>query len=235
VHRPARLTFVAFALLAAAGAAALWIATPAADDLQQRVKGIAAAAQVLVLQPSEVPDLLAHALVSIEDERFYSHHGLDSFGIARAGLDDLRYRCFCEGASTITEQLADMAYYAGSGRGRRKLPSMTLAVKIELEASKQQILAGYLSIVPTGAGITGARAAACTYFGHDLSGLTVAEAAEIAGMPQAPSAYDPRRNPERARSRRSAVLRQMQAEGYISAPQRAQADAEPLLGKGPGC
>jgi membrane peptidoglycan carboxypeptidase len=235
VRRAARLTFVAFALVLIVSAGALWVTTPAADDLQQRVARIATAAHVPVLEPAQVPDLLAHALVSVEDERFYSHHGLDSIGIGRAVFDDLRYLCLCEGGSTITEQLADMAYYAGSGRGRRKLPSMTVALKIELEASKQQILADYFSIVPSGYGLTGARAAACAFFGRRPESLTIAEAAEIAGMPQAPSVYDPRRNPERARARRSDVLRRMQEEGYIDAGQRAQADAAPVTGGGPGC
>lgn len=235
MRRAARLTFVAVVLVVVIGVAWLWIGTPRPDDLQQRVARIAAAAHVKVLQPAQVPDLLAHALVSVEDERFYSHHGLDSIGIGRAAFDDLRYRCLCEGGSTITEQLADMAYYSGGGRGRRKLPSMTVALKIELEASKQQILADYFSIVPSGYGLTGARAAACAFFGHGLESLGVAEAAEIAGMPQAPSLYDPRRNPQRAQARRSDVLRRMQEEGYIDAAQRAQADAAPVVGSGPGC
>jgi membrane peptidoglycan carboxypeptidase len=235
VRRPARLIFIALVLVLVVGAGALWTTTPPADDLQQRVARIAKAAHVAVLEPAQVPDLLAHALVSVEDERFYSHHGLDSIGIGRAVFDDLRDRCLCEGGSTITEQLADMAYYAGSGRGRRKLPSMTVALKIELETSKQQILADYLSIVPSGYGLTGAPAASCAFFGHGLASLTVAEAAEIAGMPQAPSVYDPRRNPERARARRSDVLRRMQEEGYIDGGQRADANAAPVLNASPGC
>ena len=215
--------------------AGLWAATPSPDDLQQRVSRTATLAHVPVLQPAQIPDLLAHALVSIEDERFYSHHGLDTVGIVRAAFDDVRDHCFCEGGSTITEQLADMAYYSGRGRGSRKLPSMTLALKIELQTSKQRILADYLSIVPSGYGLTGARAAACSFFGHGLESLSVAEAAEIAGMPQAPSVYDPRRNPERARARRSDVLRRMQEQGYIDAAQRMKADTAPVVGNGQGC
>ena len=235
MHRAARLTFATLALVVVAGTAALTIATPSADDLQPRVARIAAAAHVPVLQPAQVPDPLAHALASIEDERFYSHHGLDSIGFLRAVFNDIRYRCLCEGGSTITEQLADMAYYSGRGRGSRKVQSMTVALKIELETSKQQILADYLSIVPSGYGLTGARAAACAFFGHGLESLTVAEAAEIAGMPQAPSVYDPRRNPAAARARRADVLRRMLEEGYIDAGQRAQADAAPVVSSGPGC
>jgi membrane peptidoglycan carboxypeptidase len=235
VRRAARLTFVVLALVVIAGAGGLWAGTPSAEDLPQRVSRIATAAHVPLLQPAQVPDVLAHALVSIEDERFYSHHGLDRIGIGRAAVDDLRYRCFCEGGSTLTEQLADMAYYSGHGRGSRKLPSMMVALKIEVEASKQQILAYYLSIVPSGYGLTGARAASCAFFGHGLEALTVAEAAEIAGMPQAPSVYDPRRNSEPARARRSQVLRRMQEEGYIDAAERAQADAAPVVRGGGGC
>jgi membrane peptidoglycan carboxypeptidase len=235
VRGAARLIVAALVVAALAGAGLLWLLAPPATDLQQRVSRIASASHVSVLKPDQVPSLLAHALVAVEDERFYTHHGLDSIGIARAGFDDLRFRCFCEGGSTITEQLADMAYYSGSGRGRRKLPSMTVALKIELLTSKQQILANYLTVVPTGANVTGAGAASCLYFHHDLKTLTVAEAAELAGMPQAPSAYDPRYHPAAAAGRRSEVLRRMRDSGYITEAQRASADAAPVVKTGSGC
>jgi membrane peptidoglycan carboxypeptidase len=235
LRRPTRLILPALALLVLVGFGALWIFTPPATDLQQRVAKIAAAERVPVLAPEQVPPLLAQALVAIEDERFYEHHGLDSIGIARATLDDIRYACFCEGGSTLTEQVADMAYYAGSGRGRRKLPSMTVGLKIELHERKQRILADYLTIVPMGAGLTGAQRASCTYFHHRLDQINLAEAAELAGMPQAPSAYDPRYHPQAARSRRSEVLRRMQEMDYISSSQRAGANAQPVVESGSQC
>jgi penicillin-binding protein 1A len=214
---------------------ALWLSTPSAGDLQQRVARIASADGTRELAPDEVPPLLATALVSIEDERFYSHHGIDSIGLARALVDDVRYVCLCEGGSTISEQVADMAYYAGSGRGQRKLPSMTVGVKIEFRYSKQQILADYLSIVPSGYGVNGMPAAACAYFHHSLANLSLAEAAELAGMPQAPSLYDPRYHPEAARARRSAVLHQMRWDGYISASEQTAAEDAPVTEAGSGC
>ena len=128
-----------------------------------------------------------------------------------------------------------MAYYSGSGRGRRKLPSMTVALKIELRTDKQQILADYLTIVPTGANVTGAQTAACLYFRHRLQSLSVAEAAELAGMPQAPSAYDPRYHPQAAAARRSQVLRRMRESGYITETQQAAATSAPVVSGGAGC
>ena len=231
----ARLIVAALGLVIVASAAVLWLTTPTAADLEQQVAAVAAAEKVQMLKPSDVPELLARAVVAIEDERFYTHHGIDSIGLGRAVLTDARYACLCEGGSTITEQLADMAYYSGSGRGRRKLPSMTVALKIEEQNSKAQILADYVSIVPSGAGLTGMRSASCQFFHHGLDRLTVAEAAELGGMPQAPSAYDPRYHPEAAQHRRSAVLKRMQEQRYITESQRAEADQAPVVGSGVGC
>jgi penicillin-binding protein 1A len=220
-------------LLVLAGGAGLWVTTPSADDLQQRVAALTAAAGVRPLQPAEVPSLLGRAVVAVEDERFSLHHGLDTVGTARAAWNDLVRRCLCEGGSTLTQQLAKMVYFSDQGRIQRKLPGMAVALKIELRHTKPEILAYYLSIVPTGFGLTGARQAACAYFGRDLPQLSVAQAAEIAGMIQAPSAYDARYHPELARERRNQVLGRMVEAGYLTADQANAAASTPVV-SGPG-
>ncbi len=223
------------ALMAVAGSAGyLWMSTPSASDLQARVAAIAGLGRLL---PSQLPALLEHAVVAAEDERFYVHHGLDTIGSARAVWDDVTRLCLCEGGSTVTQQLAKLVYYPGDGRLARKLPSVAVAFKIELRYSKAQIMADYLSVVSTGYGLVGAQAGSCAYFGHDLSTLTAAQAAELAGMIQGPAAYDPRFHPDRARARRDYALGRMVETGYITPEEAQAAKAAPLVstGTGAGC
>ncbi|HEY7200576.1 MAG TPA: biosynthetic peptidoglycan transglycosylase [Candidatus Dormibacteraeota bacterium] len=218
-------------LLGAAVAGYLGITTPSGDDLPQRVAGLSRGAP---LRPADVPAVLEQAVVAVEDERFYAHHGLDTVGTARAVWVDLSGRCTCEGGSTITQQLAKTVYFPEEDRIARKLPGMAVALKIELRYDKRQILADYLSVVPTGYGLVGAREAACAYFGRPLADLTVGQAAELAGSVQAPSVTDPRYDPAAARARRDYVLERMVEVGYLDAAQAAAARAEPVLGVVPG-
>ncbi len=210
----------------------MWLKTPAATDVQARTLAYAAAHSAAVIRPGDVPRLLAQAIVATEDERFYRHHGIDSIGIGRAILDDIRYRCACQGASTITQQLAKILYLGGSDRGFHKLDGIALAIKIERHVDKPGILADYLSVVPTGPTIVGMGTAACVYFGHPLAGLDLAGYALLAGLPQAPSAYDPLLHPEAATSRRSEVLGLMVSEQYISQAQATAAAAQPYRAHG---
>ena len=218
-------------LVAVVAGAGLWVATPSGADLDRHVLAI----NPHPLRPSDVPPLLSRAVTAAEDERFWIHHGLDTLGTSRALLVDVTQLCACQGGSTITQQLANVAYYSDQGRLQRKLPAMAVALKIELRHDKQTILADYLSVVPSGYALVGARAAACAYFGHDLDRLTLAEAAEIAGVIAAPSVYDPRRGPDFARSRRSYVLGRMVELGYATRSEADAAGDEPVLGSGPGC
>lgn len=220
-------------LMTAAGSSAFfWFTTPSASDLAARVAAMAPGGQ---LQPAQVPQVLEHAVVAAEDERFYVHHGLDTVGTGRAIWDDVSRLCACEGGSTVTQQLAKLVYYPDDGRLARKLPSVALAFKIELRYSKAQIIAAYLSVVPTGYGLVGATAASCRYFGHDLSSLSVAEAAELAGMVQGPSAYDPRYHPAKARARRDYAIERMLEVGYITQDEARIAKAAPVVIPGTGC
>ena len=214
--------------------ATLWVSTPDVSDVQQRVAALTRERRVALLAPNQVPDLLAKAVVATEDERFYSHHGIDTIGLARALAYDVANRCLCQGGSTITQQVVKQLYLNGSDRGRDKIIDMVLALKVEQVLSKQQIMADYLSEIATGLGRRGVTAAACAYYRAPLSGLTLGQYALIAGMTQAPSIYDPTVNPGAARDRRAQVLSAMMADHYISAAQASTANAEPVLDRGPG-
>lgn len=216
----------ALLLLGLAATSYLGVATPSGADLSQRVAALAGGRP---LRAEDVPSLLAHALVAVEDERFYVHHGLDTLGTARAVWDDVTGLCACEGGSTITQQLVKNVYYPTDDHIARKLPGMAVALKVELRTDKSTIIADYLSVVPTGYGLVGARAASCAYFGHGLTQLTPAEAAELAGMVRAPSLYDPRLHPDLARARRDYALDRMVDVGYLTPAQAAAARTEPVL------
>ena len=206
-----------------------WIATPPADDVEARVARIAAGYGVPLMLPSEVPPVLAEAVVATEDERFYEHHGIDGIGLIRAGLDDIANRCFCEGGSTLTEQLVKETYLNGSDRGVSKLVDTVVAFKVETIIDKQRIMADWMTLAPTGANLYGMGPAACLYFGRRLGSLDLAQYALLAGLPQAPSADDPRTNRRNAMRRRSEVLDAMLGHRFISRAQAATARAEPLL------
>ena len=207
----------------------LWVSTPDVSDVQARVAAVTREHGVVLLRPDQVPDLLAQAVVATEDSRFYSHHGLDTVGLARAVVYDATNRCLCEGGSTITQQLVKQLYLNNSDRGRDKVTDMVLALKVEQVLSKQQIMADYLSEIATGFGRYGVAQAACAYFHAPLGNLTVGQYALLAGVTQAPSVYDPTVNPSAAEQRRSAVLRDMVNERYITAAQAAAADQEPVI------
>lgn len=224
-----RRVFAAVAAVCLVGLAAAWAATPSPDQVQRMVVARAAADHVPLLRPGQVPPTLANALIAIEDERFERHHGVDLLGLARALAHDVWYRCLCEGGSTLTQQVVKLVYLGRSDAGWNKPLGMFMAFKLETGVDKPTILADYLSLAPTGAGLEGAQAAACAYFGLPLDRLDLGQAALIAGMPQAPSAYDPRYHPQAAQSRRDAVLHQMVSDGYATPAQAAAAAASPVV------
>ena len=227
-----RRLLVVGALIVAAlapSAATLWVLTPSGNDIQDRVAAVTASHGVRLLAPNEVPKLLAEAVVATEDERFYSHHGVDSIGLARALLFDLTNLCMCEGGSTITEQLVKDVYLNGSDRGYNKLEDIVLALKVEGVIGKDQIMADYLSEITTGYGKFGVSSAACAYFNKPLSNLDLSQYALLAGVTQAPSLYDPTIDPAAARARRAQVLASMVSDHLITADQAAAAGLEPVL------
>jgi membrane peptidoglycan carboxypeptidase len=235
-----RLT-LALAIVAALllpSAATLWVSSPGVSDIQQRVEALTNSYGVPLLGVDQVPKVLADAVVATEDERFYEHHGIDSIGLGRAVLYDVVNVCLCQGGSTITEQLVKDVYLGGSDRGYNKMTDLALALKAERVLNKNEIMADYLSEIPSGLGRYGVTAAACAYFRAPLGGLTLGQYALLAGVTQAPSYYDPTVNPEAAIDRRSEVLAQMVADHYVTAAAAQSANAEPVLDRGPdrpGC
>ena len=234
---PLRRVAVAFALLFAFFApsvATLWIWSPDPSDIQGRVTRLASSNGLILLGENDVPALLADAVVATEDERFYSHHGVDSIGLGRALLYDVVNVCLCQGGSTITQQLVKDVYLGGSDLGYNKLEGLALALKVERVLSKRQIMADYLSIITTGFGRRGVTAAACAYYRAPLQGLSIAQYALLAGVTQAPSLYDPTVDPDAASHRRAQVLAAMVSDHYITPAQAQAANAEPVLDRGPG-
>ena len=230
------MALVAIAAVVVPSLITLWVWTPPAGDVQQRVRDRTDSLGVVLLREGEVPPVLAQAVVATEDESFYSHHGIDSIGLARAVLYDVANLCLCQGGSTITEQLAKDVYLGGSDRGYNKLEDLMLALKIEQVIGKRQILADYLSVIPTGLNRYGVSAAACAYFHAPLRSLSLGQYALLAGVTQAPSLYDPTVDPAAAAARRSHVLSAMVADKMISKTEAEAANAEQVLATtGPGC
>jgi len=225
---------IAMALLAVAvvlgpSVTTLWVSTPSGADVQARVEDLTHHYGIMLLGPGDIPATLAKAVVATEDERFYTHHGIDSLGLARALIYDVSNRCLCQGGSTITEQLVKDVYLGGSDRGYSKLVDIALAFKVERVLTKQQIMADYLSEITTGLGRRGVSAAACAYFRAPLQSLTLGQYALLAGVTQAPSLYDPTVDPELAEQRRAQVLALMISENYITPAEALAANAEPVL------
>jgi penicillin-binding protein 1A len=176
----------------------------------------------------KIPQVMKDALLSIEDERFYEHGGLDYQGIVRAGIFNVLKGSSAGGASTITQQVARNFYLSTERTVSRKLYEALLAFKIERQLTKDQILEVYLNQIFLGNRAYGFAAASQAYFGKNLADITIAEAAMLAGLPKAPSAYNPIINPKRATQRQQYILLRMHDLGRINDAQFAQAKAEPL-------
>jgi penicillin-binding protein 1A len=174
------------------------------------------------------------ATVAIEDRRFYEHGGIDAEGIARALWRDVKAGRVVEGGSTITQQLVRTLYISNERTVERKVTEACLAVKLDSKWSKERILASYLNSVFYGNLAYGAEAAARTYFSRPARRLTLSQAALLAGLTQAPSAYDPFVDPARAVARRNEVLRAMLQLGLITRKQYAKASRSRSPGLKPG-
>lgn len=176
-----------------------------------------------------IPEMVRNAFIAAEDQRFYSHHGFDYSGMIRAVWVDLTSGHYSQGASTITMQAARNMFLTLDKSIKRKLQEVFVAYRMEHEFTKEQILQTYLNVIFLGQRSYGVAAAAETYFGKRLDQLTLAEAATLAGLPQAPSNYNPITNPKAAQSRRHYVLQQMQKLHYIDAEQAQAASAEAVV------
>ena len=179
----------------------------------------------------QIPATVREAFLAAEDDRFFRHHGIDYAGVLRAAAVNLFTGNRAQGASTITMQVARNMFLTQKREWRRKLQEVFLTWRMEREFTKEQILALYLNVIFFGQRSYGVAAAAETYFGKPLERLTVGEAALLAGIPKAPTDMNPIASPQRARDRRSYVLRRMHELGYISDAELADASAEPVVGK----
>jgi len=181
----------------------------------------------------DIPKVMTDAVLAIEDARFFQHGGVDYKGVIRAGLANLG-RVKSQGASTITMQVARNVYLSSEKTFTRKIYEILLTFKLEHLLSKNQILEIYMNQIYLGNRAYGFAAAAETYFGKPLKSISIAEAAMLAGLPKAPSAYNPISNPKRARIRQQYIIERMQENGFITAEEAAIAKQEDLkLRSGP--
>ncbi len=170
---------------------------------------------------NEIPKVMTNAILAIEDARFYQHGGVDYIGVIRAGLANVG-RVKSQGASTITMQVARNVYLTSEKTFTRKIYEILLTFKLEHLLTKDQILEIYMNQIFLGNRAYGFAAASEAYFGKPLKDITIAEAAMLAGLPKAPSAYNPISNPKRARSRQLYIIDRMLENSFITA---AEADA----------
>ncbi|MCL4156194.1 UNVERIFIED_CONTAM: hypothetical protein GTU68_029568, partial [Idotea baltica] len=154
----------------------------------------------------ETPQILIDAIIASEDDNFYSHHGIDFFGLVRAALANYRSGASEQGASTITMQVARNFFLTPEKTYTRKIREILLAIKLEQILNKDEILSLYINKIFLGHRAYGFGAAADVYYGKSLTDLSLAETAVLAGLPKAPSSNNPLRNPTRALQRRNYVL-----------------------------
>jgi penicillin-binding protein 1A len=181
----------------------------------------------------EVPELMKSAILAAEDERFYEHGGVDYIGVLRAALSNFTAGGVKQGASTITMQVARNFFLTKEKTVSRKFNEMMLAFKIEHNLTKDEILELYINQIYLGQRAYGFTTAAQIYYGKPMAELTIAEMAMLAGLPKAPSAFNPVVNPKRAKLRQMYVLRRMHELGFIDDVTFEVAQAEPMIAKRP--
>lgn len=210
--------FAVVVLVVLLGGAGLWALTPSVGDVQQRVSAFAAQHHATVLIGA-APSKYATALIATEDSRFYSHYGVDSLGVARAawGFVGAKDR----GGSTLDQQLAKELYSNGQHSPADVITQVVLGVKLDASYSKAQILGMYAQVAYFGHGFYGLPDAACGYFNTPPGALSWSQASLLAGLPPAPSNYDPFQAPNLAAQRQHHVLDRLVAVGALT---QAQAD-----------
>jgi len=194
---------------------------------------VASGSNRVYVEMNDIPEDLQHAFVAIEDERFYTHSGIDTKGILRAAVVGITSRDFSQGASTITQQLLKNNVFKDwtkesyfMEKVKRKIQEQYLAVELEKTMSKEVILENYLNTINLGQNTLGVQAAARRYFNKDVSELTLSECAVIAGITQNPSKYNPVTHPDYNEERRSKVLKNMLEQNYISKSEYDEAMAD---------
>ena len=182
-----------------------------------------------VVSFDKVSNYFVNALISREDTRFYSHHGVDPIGVTRAVVRNLFFGSLREGASTLTQQLARNSFPLGGKNLHRKLIEAALAFRIETELTKEEILEAYVNRIYFGSGTYGVEAASQTYFGKPASKLNLPEAATLAGLIRSPNRFSPLNNPEGSIRERNTVLGRMLDLGFITQSEHDEAAASPLI------
>lgn len=180
------------------------------------------------IKSSELPNHLIEAVLATEDRRFYSHFGIDPWGITRAMLMNIYKGRFVQGGSTITQQLAKNLFLSHKRTIDRKIQEALLAIWLERQLSKNEILSAYMNRVYLGSGTYGFEAASQLYFGKSSKNVNILEAATLAGLLKAPSRYSPHQNPERAKKRADVVLNAMHDAGYITKKELKNAQSNTL-------
>jgi len=178
---------------------------------------------------NKIPQTMQNALIVVEDRRFYEHHGVDMDGIIRALLVNIQADDIVQGGSTLTQQLVKNTLLDPEQSMERKLLEAFFALWVESQNSKEDILEMYLNTTYFGAGATGIKEAAHTYFGEEPSQLSLSESATLAGLPNAPSALNPYDNPDGCKRRRNIVLGLMSKYGYAHAAEAKAAVNEPII------
>ncbi len=186
------------------------------DSKGNKIANVMEGEHRLYAKYSEIPGHLIEALIAIEDTRFFEHNGINPDAIIRAAIRNYRAGKKVEGGSTITQQLVKKILLSPKKSYTRKLKEAILAIKVENELTKEQILERYLNEISYGSGYFGVKTAAKGYFHKDLSELTLKEIALLVGLPNAPSFYNPRRHLDRALNRANTILNRMRKLGWIS-------------------
>lgn len=164
----------------------------------------------------ELPQMYINAVISVEDHRFYTHNGIDLIAICRAGFNDIKAMKYIEGGSTITQQLSKNIYFTQEKTITRKIAEVFMSFKIEKSYDKNQILELYLNTSYFGNGNNTPKEACKDYFGKELNQMTDYEAIFLAGIPNAPSVYNPKKNPELAKQRQRQVIKKMIKYKYLT-------------------
>ncbi len=182
----------------------------------------------LIIEHTQIPPILKDAIVSVEDQNFYRHWGLDFYGISRAALKNILAGRVVEGGSTITQQLAENLFLSPQRKWALKLQEALFSIQIERRYTKDEILTLYSNQIYLGHGMYGFAAASDFYFGKNIQDLTLEEAATLAALPRAPTLYSPLANPERGLMRRNYVIDRMVAEGKVPVDEGEQAKQRPI-------
>ncbi len=182
--------------------------------LEEKVEEIKSKANYTKI--SELPQMYLDAVISVEDHRFYKHSGIDIIAIGRALINDIKAMDFVEGGSTITQQIAKNEYFTQEKKITRKIAEVFMAFEIEKNYSKDEILELYINTIYFGNGYYNIKDACEGYFGKSLNEMTDGECIMLAGIPNAPSVYNPKENPKLAKERQKQVADKMVEYGYIT-------------------